>query len=82
MMIYDTLKLSRSLRDKAHFTADQAEGLAEALSEAAEGDIATKSDIMGLKAGIAELKAELLKFMAAQTIALILAVAAIVRFLH
>jgi hypothetical protein len=40
-MIYDTLKLSKSLRDKGHFTPEQAEGLAEAPGEAAEADIAT-----------------------------------------
>jgi hypothetical protein len=96
-VIYDTLKLARSLRDKAYFTTEQAEGLAEALNEAAQGDLATKSDLKAeiaavkaeiaavrgeLKADISELKAELLKYMAAQTLAIIIAVAAMVHFLR
>jgi hypothetical protein len=70
-MIYDTLKLSRSLREKAV----QAEGRAEALADVNQDNLATKTDL-------AELKAELLKWMigamTAQTVAVIAAVAAIV----
>jgi hypothetical protein len=89
-MIYDTLKLSKSLRDKAHFTPEQAEGLAEALGEAAEADIATKSDIMGLKADIqsvrreiSEAKAELLKWIiGALVLQTVVIIVAIVRFIR
>jgi hypothetical protein len=34
-LLFDTLRLSRTLRDKGHFTPEQAEALAEALGEAA-----------------------------------------------
>jgi len=47
-LLYDTLKLARSLRDKAHFTNEQAEGLAEVLNEAGQESVATKSDITAL----------------------------------
>jgi len=55
----DTLRLSRTLRDKGHFTPEQAEALAEALGEAAQGDLATKADLAAVKADLAALKAEL-----------------------
>ncbi|MGH6858209.1 MAG: hypothetical protein ACRECP_11395 [Methylocella sp.] len=55
-LLFDTLRLSRILRDKGHFTAEQAEALAEALGEASHGDLATKAD---LAAAIAELRTEL-----------------------
>ena len=58
-MIYDTLKLSKKLRDKAHFTAEQAEGLTEALNEAVQDNLASKSDIMGLKADIQSVRREI-----------------------
>jgi hypothetical protein len=55
-LLFDTLGLSRTLRDKGHFTCEQAEALAEALGQARHGDLATKAD---LAAAIAELKTEL-----------------------
>ena len=55
-LLFDTPRLSRTLRDKGHFTPEQAEALAEALGEAAQGDLATKADLAALKA---ELKADL-----------------------
>ena len=55
-LLFDTLRLSRILRDKGHFTSEQAEALAEALGEASHGDLATKAD---LAAAIAELRTEL-----------------------
>ena len=64
-LLFDTLKLSRTLRDKGHFTAEQAEALAEALGEASHGDLATKADLADLAtkadlaAAIAELRTEL-----------------------
>jgi hypothetical protein len=38
---FDTLKLTKALREKAHFTQEQAEGLTEALSDSFEEQIAT-----------------------------------------
>jgi hypothetical protein len=51
--------MSRTLRDKGHFTSEQAEALAEALGEAGHGDLATKADLAALKADLAEVRAEL-----------------------
>jgi hypothetical protein len=68
---FDTLRLSRTLREKGQFTAEQAEALAEALGEAAQGDLATKADLANLaerfKAGLVELKADILKWVAGAT---------------
>jgi phage I-like protein len=62
-LLFDTLRLSRTLRDKGHFNAEQAEALAEALGEAAQGDLATKADLVAakseLKTEIADLRMEL-----------------------
>src|ERR1019366_2395848 len=58
-LLFDTLRLSRTLRDKGHFTSEQAEALAEALGEASQGDLATKADLAGVRTEIAELKTEL-----------------------
>src|ERR1700730_14484000 len=64
-LLFDTLRLSRTLRDKGHFTSEQAEALAEALGEASHGDLATKADLADLAtkadlaAAIAELRTEL-----------------------
>jgi ribosomal protein L29 len=55
-ILFDTLRLSRTLRDKGHFTPEQAEALAEALGEAAQGDLATKADLGATKS---ELKTEI-----------------------
>jgi polyhydroxyalkanoate synthesis regulator phasin len=56
-LLFDTLRLSRILRDKGHFTAEQAEALAEALGEASQGDLATKADFANFatKADLADL---------------------------
>jgi hypothetical protein len=62
-LLFDTLRLSRTLRDKGHFTTEQAEALAEALSEASQNDLATKADIAQLEAKLAETKADILKWM-------------------
>ncbi|MGB6175401.1 MAG: coiled-coil domain-containing protein [Methylocella sp.] len=55
-ILFDTLRLSRTLRDKGHFTPEQAEALAEALGEAAQGDLATNADLVAAKS---ELKTEI-----------------------
>ncbi len=60
-LLFDTLRLARMLREKGHFTAEQAEDLAEALGEAQHGDLATKADLAPLatKAELASFKADL-----------------------
>ncbi|HXW72621.1 MAG TPA: coiled-coil domain-containing protein [Methylocella sp.] len=62
-VLFDTLRLSRTLREKGHFTAEQAETLAEALGEATHEELATKADLAtlnaALKSDIAEARAEL-----------------------
>ncbi|MEI6559904.1 MAG: hypothetical protein WCO00_15985, partial [Rhodospirillaceae bacterium] len=46
---FDTLKLARKLRDTAQMSAEQAEGVADALAEAMSGaELATKPDIREL----------------------------------
>jgi hypothetical protein len=49
---FDTLKLAKDLRERAHFSAEQAEGAAAALAEAFQDQVATKSDIAELRAEI------------------------------
>ena len=70
---FDTLKLARKLRDTAHMSQEQAEGIADALAEAMSGaELATKGDIAAiqgdikatehrLETKIVEVKADLLK---------------------
>jgi hypothetical protein len=42
---FDTLKLTKALREKAHFTPEQAEGITEAFGEAFYEQLATKQDL-------------------------------------
>ena len=58
-LLFDTLRLSRILRDKGHFTPEQAEALAEALSEATQSDLATKGDLAAVRTEIAEVRTEI-----------------------
>jgi hypothetical protein len=44
---FDTLKLARALREKAKFTPEQAEGAADAIAEAVQSDLATRTDVVG-----------------------------------
>jgi hypothetical protein len=45
---FDTLKLARALRDKAKFTPEQAEGVADALADAMTGaELVTKDYLDG-----------------------------------
>lgn len=46
---FDTLKLARTLRDKAKFQSEQAEGVADALAEAFQDEMATKTDLRELE---------------------------------
>ncbi|WP_374304873.1 hypothetical protein [Methylocella sp.] len=58
-VLFDTLRLSRTLRDKGHFSPEQAEALAEALGDATQDNLATKADIAALRAEIAGAKGDL-----------------------
>jgi len=48
-LAFDTLKFAQTLRDKAKFTQEQAEGLANAIADATSDQIATKGDIKDLR---------------------------------
>jgi len=48
-LAFDTLKLATELRDKAGLSYPQAEGAAEAITQAIEYHVATKDDIEALK---------------------------------
>ncbi|MCJ2057468.1 CCDC90 family protein [Methylobacterium sp. J-048] len=71
---FDTLRFVRTLRDKAKMSSEQAEGLADAIAEAIQNDLATKTDIAAVRtdiealrlanrADLADTKAELIKWM-------------------
>jgi hypothetical protein len=59
---FDTLKFAQTLRNKAKFTPEQAEGLSEAFAQASADQLATKADITDLrtavKADIADLRSD------------------------
>ena len=57
--MFDTLKLTRALREKACFTHEQAEDLTDALSESFEERVATKQDTTNLKAKLESLEQRL-----------------------
>ncbi len=44
-LAFDTLKFAQTLRDKAKFTQEQAEGLATAIADATSDQLATKANI-------------------------------------
>ena len=58
-VLFDTLKLTRALREKARFTQEQAEGLTDALSESFEERVATKQDISDLEGKLESLEQRL-----------------------
>ncbi len=47
---FDTLKFARALRERAHLSAEQAEGLSEVFAEAVQGGLPTRADFRGSKA--------------------------------
>ncbi|UIN35475.1 coiled-coil domain-containing protein [Methylobacterium oryzae] len=47
---FDTLKFARVLREKAKLSPEQAEGLADALVDVFDGNLATKADIRDVQA--------------------------------
>jgi hypothetical protein len=56
---FDTLKLARALRDKAGFTQEHAEATADALAEVVVDQVATKQDMVDVRAEIAALRTDL-----------------------
>ena len=60
---FDTLKLAKRLREGG-FSETQAETVADALRESfSSGDLATKTDVAMLRAEVADVKAEIIKWM-------------------
>jgi hypothetical protein len=66
----DTLKFVRRLTD-AGMERRMAEAIVEGLSEADTSELATKTDIAGLRTEIADLKAEIFRFMMLQAVAIV-----------
>jgi hypothetical protein len=58
-VLFDTLKLTRALREKAPFTQEQAEGLTDALSESFEERVPTKQDMTNLETKLESLEQRL-----------------------
>jgi flagellar motility protein MotE (MotC chaperone) len=58
-VLFDRLKLTRALREKARFTQEQAKALADALSESFEERVATKQDTTNLEAKLESLEQRL-----------------------
>lgn len=80
---FDTLKFARTVREKAKLSPEQAEGLADAMAEALQGDLVTKVD---LRAELADTRCEIVRWVAGligfETLAVIGAVVALARALH
>jgi hypothetical protein len=94
---FDTLRFVRTLREKAKMSPEQAEGLADAVAEAVQSDLATKTDIATVRADIealrltaradlAETKADIIKWVVGsigfQALVIVGAVVALARGLH
>ncbi|MGU3544311.1 hypothetical protein [Methylobacterium sp. A52T] len=80
---FDTLTFARTLREQAELSPEQAEGLADAMAEALQGDLVTKAD---LRAELADTRSEIVRWVAGligfQPLAVIGAVVALARALH
>lgn len=53
---FDTLRFARALREKAKLSPEQAEGLADAMVEVLDGNLATKADIREVRGDIEALR--------------------------
>ncbi|MCJ2073280.1 CCDC90 family protein [Methylobacterium sp. J-030] len=53
---FDTLRFVRTLREKAKMSSEQAEGLADAIAEAIQNDLATKTDIAAVRTDVEALR--------------------------
>ncbi|PJI54199.1 DUF1640 domain-containing protein [Methylobacterium radiotolerans] len=56
---FDTLKFARALREKAKLSPEQAEGLADALVDVFDGNLATKADIYELRADVQRVRGDI-----------------------
>ncbi len=80
-MTFDTPKLAKRLR-AGGVSEDQAESVADALRESVNGgDLVTKTDIVMLRAEIADVKAEIIKWMFGAMLALAALVVTLVKLL-
>lgn len=83
-IVFDTLSFAKKLKS-AGFTEQQAEIQAEALAEIIENNLATKRDLKELETrllvSIAELKADMIKWVAGMLVAQAALVAALVKLL-
>lgn len=65
---FDTLKFARALRERAHLSAEQAEGLSEVFAEAVHGGLPTRADLQSLEgsahAEFAAIRSEMAAFKA------------------
>jgi hypothetical protein len=89
--VIDTLKLARALRDKGGFTAEAAEATAAALGDALGGEVATRADIdrlslrinqLATKTDLAELRADLLKWVFGQTAVIVAIIGGLMALFH
>jgi hypothetical protein len=84
-VLFDKLKLAGRL-EAAGMPPQQARDVAAALADTLTGTVATKADIqeseLRLRAEITATKAEIMRWMIAQTVGIIGAVAALVRLIH
>ncbi len=55
---FDTLRLARTLRDKAN-SPEQAEGVADAMAESMQGDLATKAEVLAVKTDVLAVRTDL-----------------------
>jgi hypothetical protein len=58
-VLFNTLKLTRALREKGRFAQEQAEGLPDALSESFEERVPTKQDMTNLVSKLESLEQRL-----------------------
>jgi hypothetical protein len=83
-IVFDTLSFAKKLKS-AGFTEQQAEIQAEALAEIIENNLATKRDLKELETrlmtSIAEIKADMIKWVAGMLVAQAALVAALVKLL-
>lgn len=56
---FDTLKFARALRDMAKLSPEQAEGLADALVDVFDANIATKADIRDVQTNIRDVQTDI-----------------------
>ena len=56
---FDTLKFARTLREKANLSPEQAEGLADAMVEVLDGNLATKFDIHGVQSEVRDVRGDI-----------------------